>query len=405
MASSVLKEPSMFARYWLMIAAFHCLNVSALLFLTTLWKYRYANDRGIRILPLRIVFDLMFLGVVAVVSAAAIGLLAGARGFGIINLLSQWIFIELVIALALVARWFHRSGERRFMTLCGVAAAALVAIHADARFIEPRSLEIHEHVIEARSPSTPRAVMTKAGGNDSGPARELRIVHLSDIQTATIGAHERRAFSKAMELNPDLIVLTGDYLQSLPNDEDLTQAQEDFRTLLRAIRPPLGVYAIRGDVEAPDWRGLFEGTRVVTLENNSVRISLPGSNGRSLSLLGLSAFVARGGDGRSLKNLVASLPADDLKIVFGHSPDYVMRLDERSIDLALGGHTHGGQIAFPFIGAPLTLSRLPREMARGLHDWRGTPLHVSAGVGMEREYAPQLRFLCRPEVCLLRVRY
>jgi predicted MPP superfamily phosphohydrolase len=42
-------------------------------------------------------------------------------------------------------------------------------------------------------------------------------------------------------------------------------------------------------------------------------------------------------------------------------------------------------------------------MARGLHDWKGTPIHVSAGIGMERGYAPQVRFLCRPEVCLLRV--
>ncbi len=43
-------------------------------------------------------------------------------------------------------------------------------------------------------------------------------------------------------------------------------------------------------------------------------------------------------------------------------------------------------------------------MARGLHDWKGTPIHVSAGVGIERGYAPQVRFLCRPEVCLLRAR-
>jgi predicted MPP superfamily phosphohydrolase len=48
---------------------------------------------------------------------------------------------------------------------------------------------------------------------------------------------------------------------------------------------------------------------------------------------------------------------------------------------------------------------LPRLYASGLHDYQGMPLHVSAGVGMERGTAPQIRFLCPPEICLLEITY
>jgi predicted MPP superfamily phosphohydrolase len=246
--------------------------------------------------------------------------------------------------------------------------------------------------------------VSHSAGVADGPS-ELRIAHLSDIQTAVIGSHERRAFREAMAMEPDLILLTGDYLQVLAGHENLDKAREDFRTLLRGLRGPrLGAYAVKGDTEGPDWPSLVAGTPVVPLTDESLRLPFPGSPSGFVSLLGLSPGLARGRNGKTLRRLVKQLPDGDIKVVFGHSPDFIMSLDENTVDLALAGHTHGGQIVLPFFGPPMTLSRLPRKMARGLHFWNGTPLHVSAGVGMERELAPQVRFLCRPEVCLLRVK-
>jgi predicted MPP superfamily phosphohydrolase len=73
------------------------------------------------------------------------------------------------------------------------------------------------------------------------------------------------------------------------------------------------------------------------------------------------------------------------------------------VDLALVGHTHGGQFVLLFFRPLAAASRLP-PYAADLNDFRGIPLHVSRGVGMEPGFAPPVRFFCPPEICQLDVR-
>ena len=116
--------------------------------------------------------------------------------------------------------------------------------------------------------------------------------------------------------------------------------------------------------------------------------------------------MSHGRDASGLLALVAQAPTDSLRIVIGHGPDFVSDLAGAvPVDLALAGHTHGGQVVLPWLGAPYTKSRLPRRYASGLHDYGGVPIHVSAGIGMERGTAPQIRFLCPPEISVLDVTY
>lgn len=372
--------------------SFHAVNSVVVFLLLRVWRHRH--DRGRALSPARLIVDICVAGSLGLVSAVVVGGAFDLGAFGIVNLLSQWILLECSFLLAMSALALRRSGKPRWSFAFVTSAAAILATFIDARFVEPRALAINEHLVNL-----------PARGNEAHAGGELRIVHLSDIQTNTIGSHERRAFREAANLRPDLIVLTGDHLQAGPGYEDLRQARDDFKRLLSDFpMPPLGIYAVKGDVEGPDWPSIFNGTRVVPLTDSIARFRLPNSS-RSISLLGLSPGLARGRDGSAVRRLVRELPEGDLKIVFGHSPDFVIALNEGDggVDLALGGHTHGGQITVPFWGAPMTLSRLPHRMARGLHSWQGTALHVSAGVGLERGYAPPLRFLCQPEVCLLRV--
>lgn len=125
---------------------------------------------------------------------------------------------------------------------------------------------------------------------------------------------------------------------------------------------------------------------------------------RDLKITGLSRGRGRERDPALLARLLGRGPRGDHRIVISHSPDFVDALPEK-VDLVLAGHTHGGQFVLPFFGPLVTASRLPRRYAADLHDFRGTPLHVSRGVGMERGFAPPVRFLCPPEICVLDVSF
>ena len=89
-------------------------------------------------------------------------------------------------------------------------------------------------------------------------------------------------------------------------------------------------------------------------------------------------------------------------IVMGHSPNFSLGTQEG--DLLIAGHTHGGQVQLPLIGPLMTLSRVPRRWASGVTPLGdGRTLVVSRGVGMERGAAPQLRFLCRPQIVVIEI--
>ena len=94
---------------------------------------------------------------------------------------------------------------------------------------------------------------------------------------------------------------------------------------------------------------------------------------------------------------------EDIRLVLAHRPRVVTSLaPDTRVDLVVAGHTHGGQVAFPWIGPPIVLSPLPNRVAAGgLHALDGRRLYISRGVGMERFQAPRIRFLVPPEVTLL----
>jgi uncharacterized protein len=100
---------------------------------------------------------------------------------------------------------------------------------------------------------------------------------------------------------------------------------------------------------------------------------------------------------------VVAPPTDDVVLNLGvvHAP-YLAALDvlvAAGHGLLLAGHTHGGQVRLPGIGAMTANCDLPLDQARGLSGYRGRALHVSPGLGHSR-YAP-FRFACRPEATLL----
>jgi uncharacterized protein len=335
------------------------------------WSVRVARDTA------------LWLGGAAVL-AALLCLGLSLSGFAWMRLVCQGLFGELPLLLAAIAVAHGRAGRAGRAALVAGGGLALVGVYWQAYHREPTQLVVRRHSLDL--------------AHEGDGTRRLRIVHLTDIQTEAVGAHERAAVALAMRETPDLIVFTGDYAYG-------PRATADLRRVLLegGLRAPLGVYAVPGDVQ-DDGPALFAGLGVACLENRSVRVPLP--EGGALTLIGLSTAMSRTHNGDKLVRLVRAAPPADLTLVLGHAPDFIAELAGRiPVDLALAGHTHGGQVVLPLFGPPLTLSRLPRRYAGGLNDYDGVPLHVSRGVGMERGAAPRIRFNCPPELCVLDVRY
>jgi predicted MPP superfamily phosphohydrolase len=305
------------------------------------------------------------------------------------RLIAQALFGEAIAFFGVLAFWHALAARRRRALVLGVAAATLLATAVDAYYVEPSMLVLRRHVVDHSE-----------AGHES---ETLRILHVSDIQTPTIGPREEFTLRRGLESHPDMIVLTGDYVQDDLGRPTEKQAAAQLRELIQGLpfAAPLGVFATDGDT-GPACGDVFAGTWVRCLVDQSTRIRL--RSGDTLGITGLSRHHGRENDPAWLTWLLARSPRADHRLVISHSPDFVDSL-AAPVDLVLAGHTHGGQVVIPFLGPPRTASRLPRLYAGGLHDYRGTPLHVSRGVGMERGFAVPVRFLCPPEICVLDVRF
>lgn len=255
-----------------------------------------------------------------------------------------------------------------------VVAVLLVGVAIDAFAIEPRWLEIVRYTVASPKITAP-----------------LRIVELTDVQTDDVGAWEAAAFARAMDEKPDLIVMPGDYIQVDVAFERYPEQARKMHDLLPALKAPLGVWAVQGNV---DWRetwtqDLFDGTSITADRTTTTRDLGP----VSLTSVGFTDSFDAG---------LSFAATEGFHIAFGHGPDFSLSENARA-DLLIAGHTHGGQVVLPGFGPLMTLSKVPRPWGAGGMTGLsgGRQLVVSRGIGMERAYAPRLRFLCRPQLVVI----
>ena len=264
---------------------------------------------------------------------------------------------------------FKRS--RSLFYLSAVLGICLILVGLDSFFLEP-------HWIEVTHISIPSNKLQ----------RPIRIAVVADLQTDNLQRYEEHVFELVAAERPDLILLAGDYLQIWNRTEYLT-AKAKLNALMRRahLEAPLGIYAVRGNVDWDDWPQLFAGLPVETFGTTSSRDLGP------VILTGLTL--------EDSSNPALSVSAQaKFHIVIGHSPDY--SLGPVEADLLVAGHTHGGQVRIPLFGPVFTLSQVPKSWTSGMTMIAPEKrLVVARGIGMERGNAPRLRFLCRPELLIL----
>ena len=294
--------------------------------------------------------------------------------------------------------------------LAKTLGAAALGVAAWATLVEPRLFTVRRHVL----PVLP------AG------AAPLRVLQLSDLHLAPWQHRKIEWVRRLTELKPDLVVLTGDLMGHRHAREPLLHA---LQPLAEAGVPGVFVHG-SNDYYGPIAKNPFKylsapsrlSTRVQDIDNKALTRGLTGlefadlNNGATrLTLRGTEMLLFGLGDPHIrydkpevMREALASLPdasASQVKLGVVHAP-YQHALGElldEGADVIFAGHTHGGQVRMPGVGALTSNCDLPLGQARGLSAWYNAEhaayLNVSAGLGASI-YAP-VRFACRPEASLL----
>lgn len=226
----------------------------------------------------------------------------------------------------------------------------------------------------------------------------LRVLHLSDLHIERLTARERAILQHARELQPDVIVFSGDFL-NLSNIHDPV-AWEHTRAFLCELRAPLGVYAVSGSppVDKPEvLPQLLAGLDNVRWLRDE-RVTLV-HTGQAIDLVGITCTHNPQTDGALLDDILHGAP-EDFTILLYHTPDLAPLAAAQGVDLQLSGHTHGGQIRLPLFGALFTSSLYGKRFEAGRYQLASLTLYVARGIGLEGKGAPRARFLCPPEIVL-----
>jgi len=258
-----------------------------------------------------------------------------------------------------------RFSRRHFLlTLSTAFAGVPVTTLADARWIEPTWLKVRQLRI-----------------GDGPPA--VRLVHFTDLHYKGDRAYAESVVKTINSFSPDLVCFTGDIMEHI---RFLPEALE----ILSGIKSPL--FGVPGNHDY--WSGAsFEviGQCFQATGGDWLLDEQRAAAGGKINLAGITC--------RSFYAVPPPSNPDAKTILLMHYPAWIKRQGDRKFDLALAGHSHGGQVRIPFYGA-LVLPYGVDQYDMGLFQTQSGPLYVNPGIGW---YWYDVRFNCRPEVTVIEV--
>ncbi len=260
----------------------------------------------------------------------------------------------------------------------------LIVIYAF--WIEPFRLQVTHQVL-----STPKFTAS----------RPLRLLHLGDLHIERLTPRETRLNALIDSLKPDIILFSGDILNlSYLNDPTAWQAA---RQLIGHWQAPLGVFFVSGSpaVDLPEiLPDLLKDLPLTWLQDSKTAVKYAED---VFEVIGISCSHRPHQDAPRLAALINE-PSNHLRILLYHSPDLAPAASRLGVDLQLSGHTHGGQVRLPFLGAVFTGSLYGKAFEAGRYRLNKMVLYITRGLGLEGAAAPRLRFLCPPEIILWEIK-
>jgi uncharacterized protein len=227
----------------------------------------------------------------------------------------------------------------------------------------------------------------------------LRIAQLSDFHFDNYFSITplRKAVEVINKLQPDVVVLTGDFVTApifFGDNKKAASPIEPCAEILSQLRSRLGVYACMGNhdgaTDSPRITDTLRAKSIAVLTNRAVPLE---KDGGRLWLAGIDDVLEGSAD---LSATLKDIPNSEAVILLAHEPDYATHTAKFPVDVQLSGHTHGGQVRLPFLGAPV-LPELGVKFPMGLYQLGKLILYTNVGIGTVRL---PVRFLCPAEITL-----
>lgn len=237
-----------------------------------------------------------------------------------------------------------------------------------------------------------------------------KIVHISDIHYGrTVKKKElKNLVKKINQLNPDIVVLTGDLIDR--NTMLTDKMAKVISDILMEIEPTLGKYAISGnhDYKFDKWATIINDSGFINLNDRYDLIYKESTKPIFLGGLSTNSYQKEKALEEKIKvmnDYFATRTEEnknafpDYKIMIMHEPDFIDEINPENYDLVLAGHSHNGQVRLPFIGA-IILPPNAKKYYKPYYNVNGTDLYISSGVGTS---TISYRFLNRPSINLYRL--
>ncbi|MDL4839750.1 metallophosphoesterase [Aquibacillus rhizosphaerae] len=244
-----------------------------------------------------------------------------------------------------------------FIVLTLLLFAIIAKVYYDTNYFKVNDIKLHSEKIAKNS--------------------ELTILQLTDIHNKVFGDNNEKLINTIKEVNADLIVITGDLMDR--RTEDLSDV---FHLVDEITKVNSNVYFVSGNHE---WENLYreelfnglQERNVKLLDNLHMEVT---ADEVTVNIVGVGDYST---NHDNLELATTNLNKDLYTIILSHSPDMIEEYNHTSVDLTLSGHTHGGQVRFPFIGALVAPDQgfFP-TLDKGLYELSDNQfLYIDSGLG------------------------